>query len=162
MVQGHAQNTGVDASADAHLAQRELDQLCCGIVQLASRWTRLGAAETERADLQNTASRFAGNPRRSAYRQPMQLADAIQLPKFESALGQSVRALRHIADFELEPGIQQRMLDLGERKEFLSDAEHSELLSLVGFSERRNLERLEAQVALKNLGECVPELVAGP
>lgn len=90
----------------------------------------------------------------------MQLGDAIQLPEFESALARSVKALRGLAEYELEPNLQRRMQDLGERKEFLSATEHEELMSLVEFSEHRTLERLEAEVALKQLGEFVPQLLA--
>lgn len=92
----------------------------------------------------------------------MPLPDASQRPQFESALNRSVQALRRFATDELEPAIQRRMQDLSERKEFLSEAEHDELVSLVEFSERRTLERLEAQAALKQLGEFVPELVDAP
>lgn len=92
----------------------------------------------------------------------MPLSDAIQRPQFESALSRSVQALRRFAADELEPAIQRRMRDLGERQEFLSDAEHDELVSLVEFTERRTLERLEAQAALNQLGEFVPELVKAP
>ena len=88
----------------------------------------------------------------------MTLSDAIALPEFESALGRGVKALRQIAGYELEPGIQRRMLDLGERKEFLSEAEREELLALIDFSEHRTLESLEAQAALQLLGRMVPEL----
>jgi len=35
-----------------------------------------------------------------------------------------VRALRPVADSELEPALDRRMQDLGERKEFLSPDEH--------------------------------------
>jgi hypothetical protein len=89
----------------------------------------------------------------------MPIIDAIELPKFESALGRSIKALHRLAGYELEPEIQYRMQDLGERKEFLSEAEHAELMSLIKFSEQRTIERLEAELALKGLSEFVPELV---
>lgn len=53
------------------------------------------------------------------------------------------------------------MHDLGERKEFLGKEEHEELLALVAFSQRRSIEKLEAQVALKRLIELLPEVAAG-
>jgi len=92
----------------------------------------------------------------------MQISDAIQLPEFESALGRSVQALRRLAQFELEPAIQRRMLELGERKERLSAEEHEELLALVEFSEQRSIERLEAQVVLRQLEGMLPDLVEAP
>jgi hypothetical protein len=72
-----------------------------------------------------------------------------------------VAALRRLAEYELDEAINERMIDLGERKEFLDESEHAELMSLVSFSERRTTEKLEAQVALKRLGEVLPEVVNG-
>lgn len=80
-------------------------------------------------------------------------------PKFERALNLCVGALRRIADYEVDAAINQRLQELGERKEWLDEAEHEELMSLVSFTEKRTTEKLEAQVALKRLGEIVPELV---
>jgi hypothetical protein len=51
------------------------------------------------------------------------------------------------------------MQSLGERKEFLNEEEHAELISMVEFSERRTREKLDAQLALKRLGALLPELV---
>jgi hypothetical protein len=79
--------------------------------------------------------------------------------RFDSVIGQCATALRHLADYELEPDINQRMRDLGERKESLSPEEHAELEALVTFGEKRAIEKLEAQAALKNLGETLPELL---
>ncbi len=92
----------------------------------------------------------------------MKIGEAIQSPGFESALVQSVKALRRLAGYEIEPAIQERMLDLGERKEFLSGAEHAELISLIGFTEHRTMERLEAEAALNRLRQFVPQLVETP
>ena len=78
-------------------------------------------------------------------------------PKFASALGLCVGALRRIAEYELDPAINRRLRDLGERKEWLGDEEHDELMSLVAFGEQRTIDKLEAQLALKRLGEVVPE-----
>lgn len=80
-------------------------------------------------------------------------------PQFEFALSSCVSALRRVAQYELDPGIDRRMLELGERKEFLDESEHGLLMSLVEFSEKRSIEKLEAQAALKQLGECVPQVV---
>ncbi len=50
------------------------------------------------------------------------------------ALEACASALRRIADYELEPALEHRILDLGERKEFLSQAEYDELTAPVGFT----------------------------
>ena len=54
------------------------------------------------------------------------------------ALEACASALRRIADYELEPALEHRILDLGERKEFLSQAEYDELTALVGFTTKRH------------------------
>jgi hypothetical protein len=77
-------------------------------------------------------------------------------PEVKQALHPTITFLRRMARYKLEPAVQRRMLELGERKEFLGKAEHNELLALVAFSERRSIEKLEALVALKRLGEVVP------
>ena len=90
------------------------------------------------------------------------LADTLTSePQFESAMQLCVVALRRLAEYELDEAINDRMLDMGERKEFLNESQHAELMSLVSFSERRMTEKLEAQVALKRLGEVLPEVVNG-
>jgi hypothetical protein len=53
------------------------------------------------------------------------------------------------------------MRELGERKEFLGKDEHDELLALVTFTQRRSIEKLEAEVALKRLKELLPSVAAG-
>ena len=80
-------------------------------------------------------------------------------PKLLSALQACVQTLRRLANYELAPDLEQRLLALGEQKEFLDPAVHQELLSLVAFSRQRALEKLEAQVALNRLQEIFPELV---
>src|SRR5271157_2529320 len=73
------------------------------------------------------------------------------------------RALRPVADYQLEPALDDRRLrDLGERKEFLSPEEHAELIDLVAFSQRRSIEKLGARLALRRLNEIAPEVVSGP
>ena len=49
---------------------------------------------------------------------------------------------------------------LGERKEFLSQAEHEELLALVDFAHRRTIEKLEARVALDRLRTVLPGVLS--
>ena len=69
-----------------------------------------------------------------------------------------IHALRPVADYELEPALDRRMSDLGERKEFLSADEHAELLDLVAFARRRSIEKLKAQLALNRLLEVTPTM----
>jgi len=80
-------------------------------------------------------------------------------PRLGSALRSCIQSLRRTATFELDPSLDRRMQDLGERKEFLGPGEHYELLALVGFAQKRTLEKLEAQVALQRLRELFPEMV---
>jgi hypothetical protein len=80
-------------------------------------------------------------------------------PKLNSALRSCWHALRHLAEYQLDPSLDQRLQDLGERKEFLNPVEHAELMALVDFTQKRTLEKLEAQVALERLREFFPDLV---
>ncbi len=73
-----------------------------------------------------------------------------------------VASLRRAADYELEAPLADRMRDLSERKEFLGAAEHEELMALVDFSQRRTIEKLEAELALQRLGKVLPEVVSPP
>jgi hypothetical protein len=52
------------------------------------------------------------------------------------------------------------MHELGERKEYLTQAEHDELLALVEFAQKRTIEKLEAQTALARLRAALPGLVS--
>ena len=79
----------------------------------------------------------------------------------DDVLRDCARALRPVAEYELEPALDRRMRDLGERKEFLTLKEHAELLDLVAFVRHRSLEKLEAQLVLQRLREIAPEVVAG-
>ena len=63
-----------------------------------------------------------------------------------------------MAEYELEPSLGQRMHELGERKEFLEQSQHDELLALVEFSHKRTIEKLEAQTALDRLRVALPDL----
>jgi len=83
-------------------------------------------------------------------------------PEFRQALDLCVGALHRLADYELDPAVNRRMQELGERKEWLDEGEHEELLSLVAFSEKRSLEKLEAKLALERLGEFLPEATMQP
>ncbi len=79
--------------------------------------------------------------------------------ELKTALSPTVAALRRLAEYELEPSIDRRIQRLGEQKEFLGKEEHAELMALVTFAERRTIEKLEAEVALKRLRELIPDLV---
>jgi len=83
-------------------------------------------------------------------------------PQVEAALKASYEALREMACYTLEPSIAELMLDLGERKEFLDEAQHKELLALVDLTQRLTLEKLRAQLALKHIEAVCPEVGAGP
>jgi hypothetical protein len=52
------------------------------------------------------------------------------------------------------------MQALGERKEFLSQGEHEELLALVDFAHKRTIEKLEAQAALDRLRAALPGVLS--
>jgi hypothetical protein len=79
-------------------------------------------------------------------------------PPVRSALQACRQALRRIADYTLDPALDRRMLDLGERKEFLSPEEHAELMALVGFAQKRAAEKWEATLALQRLDAAYPDL----
>lgn len=81
-------------------------------------------------------------------------------PQFLSAIQACALALRRMADYELEPSLYRRMHALGERKEFLSPAEHEELLALVDFAHQRTIEKLEAQAALARLRTALPGVLS--
>ncbi|MDA1013209.1 MAG: hypothetical protein O3A00_02015 [Planctomycetota bacterium] len=67
-------------------------------------------------------------------------------PELATALGLCVGSLRRIAEYELDDTLNSRMRTLGERKDFLPADEHAELMSLVGFTERRTREKLDAKL----------------
>src|SRR5208337_700252 len=80
----------------------------------------------------------------------------------DDILRDCARALRPVAEYQLEPALDRRLRDLGERKEFLSPEEHAELIDLVAFFRRRLIEKPGARVALRRLNEIAPEVVSGP
>jgi hypothetical protein len=77
-------------------------------------------------------------------------------PQFQLAIQACAVALRRMADYELDPSLHRRMQELGERKEFLNQIEHEELLALVDFTHKRTIEKLEAQAALDRLRTALP------
>jgi len=74
-------------------------------------------------------------------------------PNMREALDSGIRALRRLADYQLPAVVQQRLLDLGERKEFLTPEELQELHVLVALSEDRSIDKLQAAIALRQLEE---------
>ena len=78
--------------------------------------------------------------------------------RLQSAFRTCERALRRLADYCLDPALDQRLRDLGERKEWLSKAEHDELLALVAFTQQRTLEKLDAEAALRELQTACAQL----
>jgi hypothetical protein len=80
-------------------------------------------------------------------------------PQFQRAIQACVVALRRMAGYEIDPSLDRRMQELGERKEFLSQEERLELLALVDFAHKRTIEKLEAQAALDRLRTALPGLL---
>lgn len=85
---------------------------------------------------------------------------AIGEPQLKQAIESCVVTLRRLAEYELEAGINKRLLELSENKEFLKKAEKEELQALVEFWQKRTIDKLEAMVALRLLGQVFPELVS--
>jgi hypothetical protein len=76
----------------------------------------------------------------------------------QSALESSTAALRRLAEYSLPPELDRRMLELGERKDSLSDLEDAELRAWVKFTQQRSIDKFEAQLALQRLRSQFPEL----
>ncbi|MBM3222623.1 MAG: hypothetical protein FJZ47_02295 [Candidatus Tectomicrobia bacterium] len=87
------------------------------------------------------------------------IAVSTEDPQCQSAIHTCAVALRRLAQFELDTLLQQRLHDLGARKELLTPAEHAELLALVAFAQQRTIEKLEAQAALHRLRTVLPESI---
>lgn len=81
-------------------------------------------------------------------------------PQFQRAIQACTVALRLMAHYELEPSLHRCVQSLGERKEFLSQEEHEELLALVDFAHKRTIEKLEAQAALDRLRAALPSVLS--
>lgn len=79
-----------------------------------------------------------------------------QDPQLQEAVQTSVRALRRIAGYTLTPALDRYMRELGERKEFLDEAEHEQLLAWVAFTHQRTLDKLQAELALRQLQALFP------
>jgi hypothetical protein len=89
-------------------------------------------------------------------------ATALPEPAWHAALMSSVSALRRLAEYQLPPELDRRVLDLGERKESLTPAEREELLAWVAFTQQRSAEKLDAEIALRRLAGVCPELTDKP
>ena len=81
-------------------------------------------------------------------------------PKLKRAMRTCAKTLRRLAAYKFDRAFQKRLRELSENKEHLTEAERAELSRLVAFWQRRTLEKLEAQVALKYLSEVGPELAS--
>ena len=75
----------------------------------------------------------------------------------QEALDACVPALRQMLNFQLDPTLARRINTMGERKEFLNEEEHAELLALVQFTQQRTIERLQAELALQRLRTAFPQ-----
>ena len=110
---------------------------------------------SKQAVLSRSKPRGNGGSRKPARRSNGQTGAATEL---ETALEPTVAALRRLATYKMEPALARRMHELGERKEFLGNREHDELLRLVEFWEQRLIDKLAAKVALKELRRVMPKL----
>jgi hypothetical protein len=79
----------------------------------------------------------------------------LNLP-LKTALRSCIRTMQRLANYSLPPALDRRMLELGERKEFLDPNEHDELLALVAFTHERSAEKLQAELALRQLHGAFP------
>jgi hypothetical protein len=81
-------------------------------------------------------------------------------PRFRAAIRNSIQAHKQVAEYQLPSALDRQMLEWGERKEFLSPAEHAQLMALVDFSQQRTIEKLQAELALKELKTFFPDEAA--
>ncbi|MBY0522219.1 MAG: hypothetical protein K2R98_02410 [Gemmataceae bacterium] len=84
---------------------------------------------------------------------PMTLADS----RVQAALRHGVHALTRVATYVLPSALDRRLQQLGENKEYLGAADHEELLALVTFTHERTLEKLQAELALRELQSLIPD-----
>jgi len=78
------------------------------------------------------------------------------------ALRSSAQALRRMASYTLPPELDQRILDLGERKDALTTDERAELMAWVAFTQQRSIDTAEARLALRRLAAVFPEVADRP
>lgn len=89
-------------------------------------------------------------------------AITLDQPDRAGALCSCRAALRRIAGYTLDPALDRRLLELGERKDLLGEGERAELMALVAFTQQRTVERLEAELALRQLDSAYPDLASEP
>jgi hypothetical protein len=77
----------------------------------------------------------------------------------ESVIGDCAATLQRVADYRLPAALDQRLLWLSENKESLTDVEHQELLALVDLADEKTVEKLQAQAALRRIGQAFPGLL---
>jgi hypothetical protein len=80
-------------------------------------------------------------------------------PRRHDAIRTCIQALRQVADYKFPSALDQHMQDLGERKEFLNPGEQEQLLALVSFAQDRTIEKLQAELALRQLAAAFPQEV---
>jgi hypothetical protein len=74
------------------------------------------------------------------------------------ALQATAQALQRAAGFILPPELDRRILELGERKDCLTNDERGELLAWVAFTQQRSIDIAEARIVLRRLAAAFPEL----
>ena len=79
-------------------------------------------------------------------------------PTVESVIQDCAATLRRLAEYRLPAALDRRLLWLSENKESLSQAERQELLALIELADEKTLEKLEAQAALRRIGQAFPKL----
>ncbi len=79
--------------------------------------------------------------------------------RVQTALRNGVHALKRVANYALPAALDRRLQELGENKEYLGSAEHEELLALTTFANERLLEKLQAELALRELQTLIPDEV---
>jgi len=84
---------------------------------------------------------------------PTTLADS----RVQTALRRGVEALKRVASYVLPAALDRRMQEFGENKEYLDAADHEVLLALVTFTHERTVEKLQAELALRELQTLLPD-----
>ena len=77
----------------------------------------------------------------------------------ELALLASAEALERKADFVLPKHLDRLILDLGERKDSLTTAERDELFCWIEFAQEKTLEKVTAELALRQLRRAFPQIL---
>jgi len=80
-------------------------------------------------------------------------------PAQESAIVASADALKQKADYVLPKSIDKLILELGERKDSLTPDEREELLSWIEFAQDKTLEKVTAELALRQLRRAFPQIL---